>query len=766
MPYDLFRFRMKWMGIFSHSLRQYKRQLLVQSCFEFRRVRIVVLPVRVLHSNCKVGIVHCEREQQRRAFDRLLQLLVQLCFGLRRGNSETFAKAIPTIFCTIKLRSGDSPLRERKTKTGFRPTFTVSSSVVFWTSTRELGKFRGGHSYKYYIKLRSGDTRLRERKTKMGLRPPLTVTSSVVFGTSTRELGKFCGDHSCKLNCKVGIVHCERGQQRRTFDRLLQLLVQLCFGLRQGNSEKFAKAIPTIFCTIKLRSGDSPLRERKTKTGLRPSLTVTCSVVFETSTRELRKISWRSFQQINLRSGDTRLRERKTKTGLRPPLTVTSSVVFGTSTRELRKISWRSFQQINLRSGDTRLRERKTKTGLRPPLTVTSSVVFGTSTRELRKISWRSFQQINLRSGDTRLRERTTKKDLRSPLTVTSSVVFWTSTRELRKFRGAHSCNLYDFRLNCEVGIFGCERRQQSCAFDRLSSITIVQSCFGLRRGNIEIFAGCYSSEYSRRVYANFYVALSRDLEFISTKPHCNRARSNESQCITEEDLDQLRCRPTSFSTNYESSTLNFDLNRGPVFWSHRRTSQVNSSKMALNTTGRVSRCLKPTVWTVEHSVSGVLYISSLLRSPKLPKRKGISVRGFRVDSPLARGSQSAATSTWWDLDTTGRVSRCLKPTVWTVEQSVSGVLYISSLLRSLKLPKQKGISVRVFRVDSPLARGSSDAATSTWWDLGRHDRSCLEMSEADGVDSGAICKRGFIHLQFAEKPEAPEAERHLGSRI
>ncbi|KAL2728162.1 hypothetical protein V1477_017438 [Vespula maculifrons] len=46
------------------------------------------------------------------------------------------------------------------------------------------------------------------------------------------------------------------------------------------------------------------------------------------------------------------------------------------------------------------------------------------------------------------------------------------------------------------------------------------------------------------------------------------------------------------------------------------------------------------------------------------------------------------------------------------------------------------------------------------------HDRSCLEMFEADGVDSGAICKRGFIHLQFAEKPEAPEAEKHLGSWI
>ncbi|KAL2713764.1 hypothetical protein V1478_016321 [Vespula squamosa] len=43
-----------------------------------------------------------------------------------------------------------------------------------------------------------------------------------------------------------------------------------------------------------------------------------------------------------------------------------------------------------------------------------------------------------------------------------------------------------------------------------------------------------------------------------------------------------------------------------------------------------------------------------------------------------------------------------------------------------------------------------------------RHDRSYLEISEADGVDGRAFCKRGLIHLQFAEKPEAPEVERHL----
>ncbi|KAL2734916.1 hypothetical protein V1477_013634 [Vespula maculifrons] len=124
--------------------------------------------------------------------------------------------------------------------------------------------------------------------------------------------------------------------------------------------------------------------------------------------------------------------------------------------------------------------------------------------------------------------------------------------------------------------------------------------------------------------------------------------------------------------------------------------------------------------------------------------------------------------------DTTGRVSRCLKLTVWMVKFFVSRVSSISNFLISLKLPKRKDISNANFRVESPLARGSSDAATSKrmqvlpgeWLHISRHDRSCLEISEADGVDGGAICKRGFIHLQFAEKSEAPEAERHLGSWI
>ncbi|KAF7381677.1 hypothetical protein HZH66_014071 [Vespula vulgaris] len=50
------------------------------------------------NSNCEVGILGYEREQQRQAFDRLLQLLVQLCYGLRRENLENFAEAIPANF--------------------------------------------------------------------------------------------------------------------------------------------------------------------------------------------------------------------------------------------------------------------------------------------------------------------------------------------------------------------------------------------------------------------------------------------------------------------------------------------------------------------------------------------------------------------------------------------------------------------------------------------------------------------------------------------
>ncbi|KAL2750929.1 hypothetical protein V1477_001032 [Vespula maculifrons] len=49
-----------------------------------------------------------------------------------------------------------------------------------------------------------------------------------------------------KLNDEVGILGFVRRQQSRVFDRLLQLLVQLCFGLQRENLEIFAEAIRVI----------------------------------------------------------------------------------------------------------------------------------------------------------------------------------------------------------------------------------------------------------------------------------------------------------------------------------------------------------------------------------------------------------------------------------------------------------------------------------------------------------------------------------------
>ncbi|KAF7384459.1 hypothetical protein HZH68_014071 [Vespula germanica] len=60
-------------------------------------------------------------------------------------------------------------------------------------------------------------------------------------------------------------------------------------------------------------------------------------------------------------------------------------------------------------------------------------------------------------------------------------------------------------------------------------------------------------------------------------------------------------------------------------------------------------------------------------------------------------------------VHTTGRVSRCLKLTVWTV-----------SFSDKPDTPETERHFEREIRIESPLARGSPDAATSSRWDLGR----------------------------------------------
>ncbi|KAL2724762.1 hypothetical protein V1477_018623 [Vespula maculifrons] len=142
------------------------------------------------YSNCEMGILGCERQQQRRAFDRPLQLLVQLCFGLRRGNLENFAEAIPA------------------------------------NSNCEMGIL--------------GCERQQQRRA---FDRPLQLLVQLCFGLRRGNLENFAEAIPANSNCEVGILGYDRKQQRRAFDRPLQLLVQLCFGLRRGNLENFAEAI-------------------------------------------------------------------------------------------------------------------------------------------------------------------------------------------------------------------------------------------------------------------------------------------------------------------------------------------------------------------------------------------------------------------------------------------------------------------------------------------------------------------------------------------
>nr|KAF7396938.1 hypothetical protein H0235_016475 [Vespula pensylvanica] len=142
--------------------------------------------------HCEVGILGFERRQQSRSFDRLLLLPVQLYFGLRRGDLEIFADAIR------------ASIKENLRK------YNVVSFI--------FSKF-----YTIFFAL------------------DLDYGHSVEFGDLSPRVDSeiFAGN----VHCEVGILGFERRQQSRSFDRLLLLPVQLCFGLRRGDLEILADAI-------------------------------------------------------------------------------------------------------------------------------------------------------------------------------------------------------------------------------------------------------------------------------------------------------------------------------------------------------------------------------------------------------------------------------------------------------------------------------------------------------------------------------------------
>ncbi|KAL2734988.1 hypothetical protein V1477_013514 [Vespula maculifrons] len=147
------------------------------------------------------------------------------------------------------MQGRDSRSRETTTKYGVGPNFTVTSSVVLLTSPRELRK----------TQMQSRDTRIRETTIRSGLGPTLQLLVQLCFGLRRENLEIFAdaihasinklliqiydGFFDFSLKYRVGIVGLERRQQSTVLDRTLQLLVQLCFGLRQQNLEIFADAI-------------------------------------------------------------------------------------------------------------------------------------------------------------------------------------------------------------------------------------------------------------------------------------------------------------------------------------------------------------------------------------------------------------------------------------------------------------------------------------------------------------------------------------------
>ncbi|KAL2734997.1 hypothetical protein V1477_013523 [Vespula maculifrons] len=422
----------------------------------------------------------------------------------------------------------DSRLRETTTKSGLGPTLTVTSSVELWTSTRELRNFRGclpcklkcrvgilaferrGQSrdldrhLKLLVQLCCGlrrenleifanaihasiiehrDTRFRETTTKSGLGPTFTVTSSVVLWTSTIELRNFRRCHPCKLKCRVGILGFERRRQSRFLDRTLQLLVQLCCGLRRENLEIFADAIHASINEQLIQIYDSVFG-----CGLK------CRVGI---------VGFGRRQQIRTQMlyRDSRIQETTTKSGLDRPLLLLVQLGFGLRRENLEIFADTIHASINEQLiqiynsfFDFSLKYRVGIVGL-----------------ERRR---QSTTQMQIR--DTRFRETTTKYGLGPTFTVTSSVEHWTPTRELRNLRGCHPC-----KLKCYIGIVGFERRQQSrvlgrtlqllvsvfgcglkcrvgiVGFGRRQQIRVlerpllllVQLSFGLRRENLEIFA-------------------------------------------------------------------------------------------------------------------------------------------------------------------------------------------------------------------------------------------------------------------------------------
>ncbi|KAL2745947.1 hypothetical protein V1477_005865 [Vespula maculifrons] len=382
----------------------------------------------------RVWILGLVRRQQSGTFDRLLQLLVHLCFEFRPVHIAVLP--VP-ILRKIKLRSGDTLPPVTTTKSDLRPTLTVTDSVLPSISTSTHRSSRS------------------KRSPQWGYSPTLddnisgpTVTDSVLLRISTSTHRSSPSMRSPQViekgfKLRVGILGLVRRQQSGTFDRLLQLLVHLCFEFRRVN---IAVLPVPILCKIKLRRGDTLPPVTTTKSDLRPTLTVTDSV--------LPSISTSTHRSSRRRLGLVRRQQSGTFNRL---LQLLVHLCFEFRPVHIAVLPVPILRKIKLRSGDTLPLVTTTKSDLRPPLTVTDSVLPSISTSTHRSSCSKRSPQWGYSP---------TLDDNISGPTVTDSVLLRISTSTHRSSLSKHSPQVIEKRFKLEVGILGLVRRQQSWSFD------------------------------------------------------------------------------------------------------------------------------------------------------------------------------------------------------------------------------------------------------------------------------------------------------------
>ncbi|KAL2731210.1 hypothetical protein V1477_015538 [Vespula maculifrons] len=391
----------------------------------------------------------------------------------------------------------DSRLRETTTMSGLGPTFTVTSSVELWTSTRELRNFRGCHPCKYKrtiiqiynsvfgCRLKSSVGRVgfgRQQQIRLlvqlsfGLRREnLEIFADVIHASINEQLIQiYDGIFGFRLKCRVGILGFERRRQSRVLDRTLQLLVQLCCGLRQENLEFIADAIHasineqliqiynSVFgCRLKCRVGTVSFGRRQQIRVLERPFQLQLQLCFG-----LRRENLEIFADA-IHAKIVAFERRRQSRVLDRPLKLLVQLCCG------------------LRRGNLEIFVDAFHASINEQLIQIYDGIFGF--------------RLKCRVGIFGFERRQQSRVLDRPLKLLVQLCCGLRRENLEIFVDAFHASIneqliqiYDgifgFRLKCRVGIFGFERRQQSRVLDRPSKL-LVQLCCGLRRENLEISA-------------------------------------------------------------------------------------------------------------------------------------------------------------------------------------------------------------------------------------------------------------------------------------